>query len=320
MENLYFKKTSELTDKEKTEIQTSFNNIFKLHREPYIFDNQYTRNYKGFSYHVLFYDNNHVVVGHEAYIPAIYFINNKKFEFVNGADLFIEKTHRDGFSFLIMKKFAYKNLKKSGVKLMYGVPDNLAMKIHRKARTLDEIGKMNIYFLPYRLNGINKNLKYINPLATLFCKIFLSISYILSNNKLINYPIKKDEASYNATRYKRMDGNYFHINNESEEFMYKIMTYKGVRTAFLIDVLPKSSKNFVNAVKYIRKHHKKEFDILLYAGNKIPFSSGLIKVPIRFEPKNFHFGIKLFDKDLAENHFLYNFKNWDVNFSSFDLI
>ncbi len=100
--------------------------------------------------------------------------------------------------------------------------------------------------------------------------------------------------------------------------MYKIITYEGVRTAFLVDVVNKSARNFCKAVKYIIQNENVNFDLILYVGH-LPFSSyGMIKFPRRFEPKHFNFtGFLLNEKN---KDLLFNIESWDVNLSNYDLI
>ena len=116
-----------------------------------------------------------------------------------------------------------------------------------------------------------------------------------------------------------MDGNYQSIKVGDLEFFYKVMPFKGIRAAFLIDVTGKSAVHFNKAVKYILKHDRKDFDVILYVGNLYFKNSGLIKVPQKFAPKQFNFIIKFFDKNY-NNDMVKDINNWDVNLSNYDVI
>ena len=121
-------------------------------------------------------------------------------------------------------------------------------------------------------------------------------------------------------RYSLPDGGYNIEHRKVGGFVYKIMDYNNVKTAFLIDVFEKSPKNFNTAVRHIIKNHTKEFDILLYVGH-LPFKShGLIKVPQRFSQKKFNFVGKILLKDEIDNDVFFNLNNWDVNLSNYDLL
>ena len=96
--------------------------------------------------------------------------------------------------------------------------------------------------------------------------------------------------------------------------------HEGVRTAFIVDVSPKSPRNFVDAVKYLLKHHSKEFDLVLYPG-ELPFGvTGMIKLPRKVEPKNFNMTANILDKEAVDESVIYDIRNWDTNLSNYDLI
>jgi hypothetical protein len=87
-----------------------------------------------------------------------------------------------------------------------------------------------------------------------------------------------------------------------------------------MDVFVKSARNFNAAIKHIIKHHHNEIDLLLYVG-RLPFRlCGLITVPRRFSPKNFHFLGQLLQEEVIETDLFFNLDNWDINLSNYDLL
>lgn len=101
------------------------------------------------------------------------------------------------------------------------------------------------------------------------------------------------------------------------------MEYEGIRTAFLIDIYEKSQKNFFAAMKYLLENESKNFDLILYVGY-LPFvNPGMVRVPHKFEPKNFNFVAQvlnnegLTEKDVTD---YMNINNWDINLSDDDII
>ena len=116
-----------------------------------------------------------------------------------------------------------------------------------------------------------------------------------------------------------MDGQYEIVHEGDLELFYKVMPFNGVRAAFIIDVTGKSAKHFNQAVKYILKHNRKDFDLILYVGNLYFRNSGLIKVPQKFAPKQFNFIVKFFDNNY-NNDMVKNIRNWDVNLATYDVI
>lgn len=312
------KKTTELTESEKQELLSIFNEIFKRNRKMDEFINQYISNFLGYSFHIIAKDQDRIV-GHAAYVPAYYLINGERRIFVDGVDGFIIKEYRDGTTLLEMIQANRENLKRNGISLDFGFPNTLAMKVYTKGRLYTKVGEMQTYFLPYRIGGIKKGLKFINFLSVFFSWFSVAIGFLFSGKKVAQYKIEKDADSYNDTRYKSSDGNYSRVQIDNFEFMFKVKVHEGIRTLFLIDVTEKSARNFNKALKYILKYCRNEFDLLLYVGN-LPFKfHGMIKIPPRFSPKEFNFATKILDKSL-DKEILLDIENWDLNLSNFDLI
>jgi len=312
------KKTTEITDDEKWELLSLFNSIFDKNRTIEVFLNQYVNNILGYSYHILAKDKGRII-GHAADVPAYYFINGVKKIFVDGIDGFVVKEYRDAMTLIEMIQANRDNLKKNGVSVEFGFPNTYAMKVYTKGKIYTKVGEIHTYMLPYRIGGIKKGLKIFNLLSIIFSRLLVSFGYLFASKKVAHYKIEKDEESYNATRYKRMDGVYSRVQINDFEFMYKVKEHEGIRTAFLIDVTKKSARNFYIALRYIIKHNMEEFDLLLYVGN-LPFKChGMIKVPQKFKPKEFNLAIKILDKSLDKETLL-KMNNWDVNLSNYDLL
>ena len=178
---------------------------------------------------------------------------------------------------------------------------------------------MYTYILPYRIGGIKSSLKMLNWASEAFSWVYVWFTGLFASKKKTSFKIEKDAESYNATRYKRMDGKYSSVNEGDLEFFYKVMPFKGVRAAFLIDVTGKSARNFNRATKYILKNNRNDFDIIIYVGNLYFRNSGLIKVPEKYAPKHFHFIVKFFDKNF-NNDMVKDIRNWDVNLATYDVV
>lgn len=312
------KKTIELSRKDLEAILDGFNSTFSLNRPYEVMMNQYVQNPFGYSWHNVVYDDDKVI-GHICAVPSYYWCNGEKVVFVDGVDAFIQKEYRDGEIFLNQLQSYFGHLKKIGVKLMLGFPDSKVMKLYAKTKVYKRIGEMNTYILPYRIGGVKPVLKPFNFLSKAFAWSFVFLTGLFACKRLSTFKIEKDADSYNATRYKRMDGDYQIVRDGDLEFFYKCMPFKGVRAAFLIDVTGKSAKHFNQAVKYILKHNRKDFDVILYVGNLNFSNSGLIKVPEKFAPKHFHFILKIFDKSY-NNEIVTDARNWDVNLATYDVI
>lgn len=310
--------TSELSEKDLIQIVDGFNQVFSQNRPIEVALNQYIQNPYGYSYHTIVYDDD-VVVGHVCGVPSYYWKDEEKFTLVDGVDAYIKKDYRDGETFLAMLTTFFMFQKNQGVKMLIGFPDSEVMKLYMKTKIYKHIGDMYIYMLPYRIGGWKPALKYFNWLSEAFSWGYVWMTGLFASKKVAKYRIEKDAESFNATRYKRMDGDYRVVNTGDLEFFYKCMPFKGVRAAFLIDVTGKSAKHFNQAVKYMLKNNNKDFDVILYVGNLYFKNSGLIKVPNKFSPKHFHFIMKIFDKSY-NNEMVLDIRNWDVNLATYDVI
>lgn len=312
------KKTSELTESEKDGIVRLFNDVFKKDRSIEYQMNNYTQNSLGYSFHT-FVKDGEVIIAHVADIPCHYKCNGEIKLFSNAVDGYVKREYRDAFILIEMFQTHRKYLKDNNVSVQFGFPNEYAQKVYNKGRLFKKIGEMNTYLLPYRIGGVKPSLKILNLFSKAFCWLWVYSTGMFADSKKTSFIFEKDDESYNPTRYRRMDGQYNWVKKDGYEFIYKIMDYEGIRTAFLIDVIGKSPKSFSYAVKYILRHEHKNFDLLLYPGIIRSSFNGMIKLPKKMEPKQFNFSIKMFDKGLNSQE-IEDIKNWDVNLSSYDLI
>lgn len=311
------KKTTELTVAEKEQIVSLFNEVFDKNRTIQEFNNQYLNNPLGYSFHSLMLKDG-VVVGHNSGIPCYYRVKGKRLLFICNVDTMIKKQCRGIDNFFDMMTHATNRYKEEGAAMLYGFPNDNSYPILKSIGLMEDIGKLDTYCLPYRIGGIKKSLSFLNLFSMLFCRSWVIFSSCFASKQMKVFSVEKDADSYNATRYKRNDGIYSIVKLDSFQFMYKIITYEGVRTAFLVDVVNKSARNFSKAVKYIIQNEHVDFDLILYVGH-LPFCNhGMIKIPRKFEPKHFNFtGFLLNEKD---KDLLFNIESWDVNLSNYDLI
>jgi hypothetical protein len=313
------KKTTELKETEQTEILALFNAVFNKTRTLAHFRNQFLNNPLGYSYHSIILEAGRIV-GCDSYIPSYYLINEERLLFANSVDTMISKPYRDFVNLYDMVITVHDYMKKDGVIGVYGFPNDNAYPVFHKSKLMKDIGVLTTYCLPYRISGIKPALKIFNWASQLFTRLYVGCNRLFASKKAHRFAIEKEAQTYNATRYKRLDGDYKIIHNGHGGFVYKLMEYEGIRSVFLIDVFEKSAANFNQAARYIFKNHSKEFDILLYVG-RLPFKySGLIKLPQKFSPKIFHFTGEILNKEKIDKKLFFNINNWDVNLSNYDLL
>lgn len=318
------KKTTELDEKELKDISELFSIVFPDHpsRSPEYLLNQYTQNAFGTSFHTMMYEDD-VLVGHNAGVPGYLRVNGKKMSALNNVDLMIKEEKRglQGFMFLMKKAWAF--YKQNGIQLIYSIPNNNSHPLLVKMKFVKDISPLYTYCLPYRIGGVKKGLSFANLLSELFCFVWVSFASLFASKKEHVFGVQRDYESFEEKRYKRSDRNYSFATIGDVSIVYKVIEHEGVRTAFLIDVKNKSGRALCKAVKYLLKKERKNFDLLLYVGY-LPFAyNGLIRIPHRFEPKNFNFvgavlnNEGLSEADLADYMVL---SNWDINLADDDII
>lgn len=319
MVTYYCKNTKELTQKELNQMADLFSRVWERDIEVDFLISQYTNNPFGFSYHSLAKDDD-IIIGFSSYVPAWFVYGEQKYVFVCGLDTMIDKRHRDGFVFYDVIKNAHSYMKEKGVVMNYGYPNDNSCPVLLKTKLTKQIGKMHTYCLPYRIGGLKKGLKLANCLSMLGSCLWVMLCSVFASKEVHFFYIHKDEESYNLSRYKRYGGDYGYAQLKNGEFHYRIKEHEGVRTAFILDVSPKSSRNYVDAVKFLIKNNSKVFDLVLYPG-ELPFGvTGMIKLPRKIEPKNFNMTGNILDKKKLDEKYIYDIRNWDTNLSNYDLI
>lgn len=311
------KKTTELTPAEKEQIVALFNEVFDKQRSLQEFDNQYLNNPLGYSFHTLMLNEGNIV-GHNSGIPSFYTVRGEQRLFVCNVDTMVKKQCRGIDDFYDMMMHAIEAYKAAGVCFLYGFPNDNSYPILISLDLMEDIGKMDTYCLPYRIGGIKKTLGCLNWASRLACRLWLFGASCVAGRRTACFDIEKEADSYNATRYKRSNGQYSIVELGTFSFVYKVMSYEGIRTAFLIDVTSKSARNFTRAVRYILAKEKEQCDLVIYVGS-LPFhTTGMIRIPHKYEPKHFNFTGMLLNG--TDRQLFFDMANWDVNLSNYDLI
>lgn len=311
------KKTTELTEKEIDQILSLFEEVFERPTSEEAFLGSYTSNYLGYSYHTLILKDNRIV-GANSLVPIDYYIGGIKQKWVNSGGTMISKTCRGIENFYDMIRESYRNAETEGFAACTGFPNDNSYPLFTGTKLMKDIGKMYTYILPYRIGGIKSTLKWLNPISLFICKFYVSISGYFASKEVVQFKIHKANENFDQYRYK--SNSYVKLKIGDGNAIYKVTEHEGVRTAFIVDVTDKSACNYQRLVKEIIKREHKNIDLILYVGN-LPFGNhGLIKIPRKFEPKNFNFTGHIFDQKLIDKKEFYKFENWDVNLSNYDLI
>ena len=312
------KKTPDLSLDELHQLVSLFEDVFERPSSIEGFLNSYTRNYLGYSFHTLIINEGRIV-GSNSLVPIQYIVDGKKVSWVNSGGTMIGKSCRGIENFYDMIKESYRNAEAEGFTACTGFPNDNSYPLFKGTRLMKDIGKMYTYMLPYRVGGVKKSLKWLNPLSELFCWSYLFIEGLFASKKVVQFRIHKyhenfDQYRYNSNEYKSVD-----LGGNSKAY-YAVTIHESIRTAFIIDIVEKSAKLFQRAVKAILSKERSNIDLILYVGN-LPFRNvGLIKLPRKYEPKNFNFTGQTFGIDVVDKKVFFDFNNWDVNLSNYDLI
>lgn len=319
---LIVKKTYELSDEEIRQYCEAYTIIFQHKKNPDLFKSEFTNTCLGYSFHSFLVESDGKVVGGYTAIPMPFIVNNRELLFAFGVDLMVADGYRDDVSnVLTVIKSNDKVLKEEGIKCFYGFPNDNSYKVNLAFIKMKDVCSLSTYILPYHVGDAKPCVKIFNPLSAIFSKCMLGFSKIFSNEKNVLYSIYKNHKKLVETRYKWFNGEGYEKYKDDElECYWKISEFEGIKAAFLMDVYPMSKLCFDKAVRMMVKACKGRTGLFIYVG-MLPFCPlSMIKVPRRFEPKNFHFVAKIIDKQMLDKETVYNPSNWDVNLASYDLL
>lgn len=319
---LIVKRTHELSEEEIRQYCEAYTEIFQHRKTPDLFMSEFSNTCLGYSFHSILVEEDGKVVGGYTSIPMPYVVNRTKMTFAFGVDLMVANGYRDDVSnVMAVIKANDKVLKEEGIKCFYGFPNDNSYKVNLAFIRMKDICPLSTYILPYHIGDAKRSIAILNPFSAAFSKCMMGLSKICSNKEILSYPICKDHNHLIETRYKWFNGDgYEKYKDDDLECCWKISEYEGVKAAFLMDVYPLSKYNFDKAVRMMVKECKGRAGLFIYVG-LLPFRTfSMIKIPRRFEPKNFHFVAKIIDKNSIDLNFVCNPANWDVNLASYDLL
>jgi hypothetical protein len=313
------KKTTELTSDEIKQICLLFNEIFVGHfKNEQNFKNEYLNTILGYSLHSIIIDNNSIV-GFHSIIPTTYIINKERILGGYTADTMIKFEYRKFSNILNLINICDKEALKLGIDFTFTLPNKNSYGIFIKGLKYIDNCNLNTYILPVKMSSSFTKLKFLNFLFKFSSRIFIFLGSFQNNKKIYSFLIDKERSEFYTYRLKWNDENYNIIEINDCKFVYRIITFKGIITAFLIDIDNISKYNINHIIKYIYEKEKKHIELILYVGN-LPFHPySLIKIPHLIEPKKFHFVVKNINNKM--NHsLLFDMKNWNINLSCTDLV
>jgi hypothetical protein len=320
MVNYIVKKTTELSEIEIEEIASIFKEIFNKERDKLVFMEEYQNTIWGFSLHGLMIDNGNIAGTHNM-IPVSYRNNGEPVTWMFSADTMVRKAYRNFFNIAKLVEICESVAKKEyNIDFIFGFPNNNSYPIFSKGLGYKYIGRLNTYILPYRIGGINSKYRSLNFLSVIFSKALLYLSYLQCGKTNHYYKVDKNRNDFYNTRLKWFNGNYEIVKDKEIVFVYKTSLFDGIRTAFLIDINNVSKKNINKSIRYILSKEYKNIDAIIYVGN-LPFIPlSMIKIPQKYEPKNFYLIGKYLNNDLINKEIILDINNWNINLSCYDLL
>ena len=317
------KKTTELTEVEKKQICDCFGKVFEKHSKSLKdFNNQFLNTCLGYSLHSMLKNDDGEVVGLYAVIPFDYIYKGEKRLFCIGVDFMIRKDYRNDFkNVLNICKESMKYAKQNGISCIFAFPNALSYQLNTRILRMKDVGKLYTYILPYKVGEAKPSMKALNICSELFSMIMLGISKFDCRNNEFTSLIHRDRSTFDKTRYKWFNPEeYRFYGDDKMKCSWKIADFEGVRAAFLMDVYPMSAKNFNKAVQAMFSSEKGNVGLFLYVGN-LPFvPMSMVKIPLKYAPKNFNFVAQVLDKSSVDADIVFNMENWDANLSSYDLL
>lgn len=314
--NFFIKKTNELTENEMSQICALFQEVFEKSMTLKLFEQKFTKNCLGFSYHGLMIEEDQIV-GCYSVVPFEYNYFGKKIVFAISVDTMIAKAYRGNpFNLKKMANLVYDGLKADGVPFVFGFPNDNVYLVRKKILKWQDVGQLDFYILPINIGAIKPKLAFLN----IFSRIFARLINMFAGSKTANdrnYNIEK--VNNKAFRNGRYDDSYsVNITDKDSYFVYKIYDEEGIRTAYILDAYPLCKSSLENSIKELYTKEKNNIDLIMYVGNLDFNAKNLFIVPEKYQPKNVHMSGKILDDTMIDER-IFDIDNWNVNLSNYDV-
>ncbi len=314
--NIRVIKTDTMTKIEKEDICSLYKKVFGLVKTYEMFVHQFEKNEFGHSYFGLVYDDDKLI-GSYAVMPLKFVYLGRDVVFGQSVDTMIDENYR-GNPFLL-KKLAgkiYAKLKEDSIYFVFGFPNDNIYLVRKKILKWKDIYNLDIYLLPINIDAIDKRLKYFNFLGNIFARVLNLIKRRRIDTKEKFKIMKHKSTEFNNYRFSK---NYSKINLSQDTYsFYRIKSFGGINTAFIVDVFPLTKNNLEETVRQIYRLEN-NIDLIAYFGFLLFRPVNLFKIPNKIKPKNTFMAGKILDPDKI-NEDIFDILQWRVNLSDFDWI
>jgi hypothetical protein len=309
-----FKRTDQLTESEQEQMRHLFLLVFNKKMTKDSFERKFFYTPKGYSYHGLML-HEEVVVGAFSAVPGRYRFFGEEQIFSLSVDTMVDPKYRGGCHFVKMANLVHQGLISDGIPFIFGFPNEHFYAVQRRFLKYTDIGELDYYVLPLNIGSVVKNLKSLNGLSRCFCRFATRFCRIPRDSEARYNIAKIIDKQFERHRY---DGSYSKIGlGEGTECIYKIYEEEGgIRTLYIIDVVPLTAASLARAVKQICRTAVNAVDIIIYVGKSRP--AGLWKAPDSKKPQRIRMTGKILIPDVIDSS-VFNMNNWSVNISDFDV-
>jgi hypothetical protein len=314
--HVIFKTTDQLTESEQVQMRDLFLRVFDKKMTKDTFERKFFYTPIGYSYHSLMLHGD-VIVGAFSTVPGRYKFFGKEKIFSLSVDTMIDSKYRGGGHFMKMANLVHQGLIRDGIPFIFGFPNEHFYPAQKRLLKYEDIGELDYYALPLNIGAVIQKLKSFNILSRGFCRFAARLCRIPKNSKAKYEIVKVIDNLFEKHRY---DESYCRIGLEDgAECFFKIYEEEGgIRTLYIIDVVPLTTGSLTRAVKQICRTSFNAVDIIIYVGKLPSRPAGLWKVPDSKKPRKIRMTGKILIPD-AIGSSVFDIDNWCVNISDFDV-
>jgi len=312
---IVFKTTAQLTISEQKQMCDLFLRIFDKKMTADVFERKFFYTPIGYSYHSLML-HGEVIVGAFSAVPGRYSYFGEEKIFSLSVDTMIDSKYRGGGHFVKMANLVHQSLVNDGIPFIFGFPNEHFYPAQKRLLKYEDIGELDYYALPLNIGSVVRKLKLFNSLSRGVCRFSTQLCRIPKNSEAKCEIAKVIDKKFNQHRY---DKSYGRIGlADGAECIYKIYIEEGgIRTLYIIDVVPLTAASLTRAVKQICRMAL-DVDIIIYVGKLTSRPAGLWKVPDSKKPRKIRMTGKILIPSAVDDS-VFNIDNWRINISDFDV-
>ena len=314
--HVIFKTTDQLTESEQKQMRDLFLRVFDKKMTKSMFERKFFYTPRGYSYHSLML-HGEVIVGAFSAVPGRYKFFGQEEIFSLSVDTMIVAEYRGGGHFVKMADLLHQGLKNDGIPFIFGFPNENFYPAQRRLLKYKDIGELEYYILPLNIGSVVQKLKFFNGLSRTFFRFATRLCRVPSNSKAEYEIVKVIDKQFARHRY---DESYSRIVlADGADCIFKVYEEEGgIRTLYIIDVVPLNVGSLTRAVKQICRTAANAVDIIIYVGKLPSRPPGLWKVPDSKKPRKIRMTGKILIPDAIDSS-VFNIDNWRVNMSDFDV-